>query len=329
MSSIVNLHARPGEGATLTLWRTGVTNASATVTLNLTPALAGASATAFTDASGPDQGRIDITIPTNAVAGSYQWTAEIAASEIWYGQVFIEPHGYPTSQLATSVDIRTERVPSWIIPRAEDVDGGTFDAPATGIVETGGPTNLAIGSIPDLSFLTRSGAGVAGVAHGNTGNPHTQYLLRAERTYHVLTAATETTSGSGAAIAGWGALTLGVGELIRYTIHGTYQSAGAVAAQFRLDSLSLAPLQVSGLWTIATGVTAAATATHAVNAVNTSTANVTPPAAVDTSYPFSASGFIRGDTLTGTFRFRIFPSVAGTAVRVMPNSILILERTLL
>lgn len=163
MASIVNLHARPGEGAELTLWRTGITNADSTVTLTIDPALAGATAVAFTDASGDDQGRIDISIPDDTASGAYQWTAEIDSVEVFSGTIYIAPHGRPTSFLAHSIDIRSLTTPAWIIDRPEDVEGEPVGGGAAEqLIETGGPTTLDIDAIPDGSFLKRDGATIVG-----------------------------------------------------------------------------------------------------------------------------------------------------------------------
>jgi hypothetical protein len=134
MASLVDLYARPGEGAILTLWRIGITNADSVVTLTIDPTLDGAAAVADTAASGDDQGRVGIEIPTDAAAGTYTWSAEIDSVVVWTGHIYIQTHPRSASWLAHSPDIRSETQPPVILWRAEDTtapeesgvpDGGT------------------------------------------------------------------------------------------------------------------------------------------------------------------------------------------------------------
>jgi hypothetical protein len=171
VASIVNLHAKPGAGAELTLWRVGQTNTDTVVDLTTDPVLAGATATAFTDASGDDQGRVDISIPTDAAAGAYQWTAEIDSVVVWEGTIYIAPHGRPTSFLAHSIDIRSLTTPAWIIDRPEDVEGEAVGGgPAEQLIETGGPTTLDMGAVADGEYLQRVGDQIVGATPSGSGD---------------------------------------------------------------------------------------------------------------------------------------------------------------
>lgn len=171
MSPILNLHARPGDGAELSLWRIGVTNSNTVVDLAFDPALAGVTAVASTDGSGDDQGRIDISVPVDAPAGAYEWTAEIDSVVVWVGTVYIAPHGRPASFLAHSIDIRSLTSPAWIIPRAEDVAGEALGGgPATQIEETSGPTILDISAVSDGEYLQRVGEEIVGATPAGTGD---------------------------------------------------------------------------------------------------------------------------------------------------------------
>lgn len=171
MSSRVDLFTRPGEGAIVTLWRIGVTNADSVVTLTIDPDIVGATATAYTDGSGDDQGRIDIEIPTDAAAGTHSWTAEIDSVVVWTGWVYIEPHGRSVSTLAASPDIRTESDPPWVIYRAEDVElSADVGGPATQIQETNGPDVLDINAIADGEYLQRVGDEIVGATPSGSGD---------------------------------------------------------------------------------------------------------------------------------------------------------------
>lgn len=155
----------------MTLWRIGVTNADSVVTLTIGPDIVGATATAYTDGSGDDQGRIDIEIPTDAAAGTHSWTAEIDSVVVWTGWVYIEPHGRSVSTLAASPDIRTESDPPWVIYRAEDVElSADVGGPATQIQETSGPDVLDIDAIADGEYLQRVGDEIVGATPSGSGD---------------------------------------------------------------------------------------------------------------------------------------------------------------
>jgi hypothetical protein len=137
-ASIVSVSVEPGTAAVLTIWRIGVTNSDSVVDITIDPVMAGLSALAFTDGSGDDQGRIDITVPDDATAGSYTWTAEIDSVVVWTGQVFIEQNARNTSYVAHSPDVRSLTDPPFIIYRPEDLaapdESGLPDGGSTGEV---------------------------------------------------------------------------------------------------------------------------------------------------------------------------------------------------
>jgi hypothetical protein len=140
--SIVNLHARPGESANLSIWRIGITNADTVVDITTDPVLPEVSAVAYTDASGDDQGRIDITLTDDAPTGAYEWTAEIDGIEVFTGTIYVAPHGRPASFVAHSIDINSLTTPAWIIPRPEDVEGESLGE--GGSVPDGGTTGQVL-----------------------------------------------------------------------------------------------------------------------------------------------------------------------------------------
>jgi hypothetical protein len=163
--------ARPNDGATVTIWRTGITNADTVVDITTTPTLSQVSAVAFTDASGDDQGRIDITLTSDAPAGAYAWVAEIDSVEVFSGTIYVAAHGRPASFVAHSIDINSATVPKWIISRPEDVSGEALGGgPATQIDETGGPTTLDIDAIADGEYLQRVGTEIVGATPVGTGD---------------------------------------------------------------------------------------------------------------------------------------------------------------
>jgi hypothetical protein len=164
--SFVDLYQEAADTGTLTLWRSEQ-NASATVTI--TTSLSGITATAFTDASGPDFGRIDITFGAQA-AGSYEWSAEIASVEVWSGHVNVGPTGRASAFLAATNDITTESSPVVTIPDAPDAmenfvpDGGT----------TGQVLAKASNADGDTEWVAAGGGGGGSLQDaydGSTANP--------------------------------------------------------------------------------------------------------------------------------------------------------------
>lgn len=142
--SIVDLFVEPGTIAELTVWRTGTTNADSVVTLTVDPEITDLEAVASTDSSGDDQGRVDITVPADAPAGSYTWSAEIDGEVVWTGQIFIEQNARNTNYAAHSPDIHSLTDPPFIIYRPDDLS-----PPDTSGVPAGGTTGQVLTKTSD------------------------------------------------------------------------------------------------------------------------------------------------------------------------------------